>query len=52
MTEWEHEREKVEFERALALYKPISGVMSSRFVSAESHDISHVGKLSYNFENI
>lgn len=44
MTEWQREREKMEFERASALYKPISEVMSSRFVSAQSHDISHVGE--------
>lgn len=46
MTEWERDREKREFERAREMYKPLSAAMSSRFVSAKSHDISHVGKLS------
>ena len=34
MTEWEKEREKVEFERASMLFKPMKGVIGSRFVSA------------------
>ncbi|CAG7726850.1 unnamed protein product [Allacma fusca] len=42
MTEWERDREKLEFDRASELYKPMSGEMSSRFVSAKSHDISHM----------
>ena len=38
MTEWEREREKVEFEKAAVLYKPLSGLMSDRFVSASQPD--------------
>eukprot|EP00090_Calanus_glacialis_P046116 TRINITY_DN8895_c0_g1_i1.p1 TRINITY_DN8895_c0_g1~~TRINITY_DN8895_c0_g1_i1.p1 ORF type:complete len:643 (-),score=297.67 TRINITY_DN8895_c0_g1_i1:97-1869(-) len=39
MTEWEKERERVEFERASMLFKPMKGVIGSRFVSAgESED--------------
>ena len=34
MTDWEKEREKVEFERASMLFKPMKGVIGSRFVSA------------------
>lgn len=34
MTEWEKERERVEFEQAARLYQPLSGIMSDRFVSA------------------
>jgi G patch domain-containing protein 1 len=34
MTEWEKERERVEFEQAARLYQPLSGVMGDRFVSA------------------
>ena len=34
MTEWERERERVEFERAAHLYKPMKVNMASRFVSA------------------
>merc|ERR1719383_1166528 len=34
MTEWERERERVEFERAAHLYKPMQLSMASRFVSA------------------
>jgi len=34
MTEWEKERERVEFERASMLFKPMKGVIGSRFVSA------------------
>jgi len=34
MTEWERERERVEFEKAAALYKPMRTNMASRFVSA------------------
>jgi G patch domain-containing protein 1 len=36
MTEWERERERVEFERAALLYQPLKAVISSRFVSAGS----------------
>ena len=40
MTEWERERERVEFEKAAALYKPMRTNMASRFVSAgTAHDI-------------
>ena len=42
MTEWEKEREKVEFERASMLFKPMKGVIGSRFVSAggsEDNDV-------------
>lgn len=38
MTEWEKDRERVEFERASVLYKPLSFSMSSRFVSAGSSE--------------
>ena len=34
MAEWERERERVEFERASLLFKPLNFNMSSRFVSA------------------
>jgi len=34
MLEWEKERERVEFERASMLFKPMKGVIGSRFVSA------------------
>ena len=34
MTEWEKDRERVEFERASMLFKPLNFSMSSRFVSA------------------
>lgn len=43
MTEWEKDREKMEFERASKLYKPMNSILASRFVSARSHDISHLG---------
>jgi G patch domain-containing protein 1 len=36
MTEWERERERVEFERAALLYQPLKAVIASRFVSAGS----------------
>lgn len=38
MTDWEREREKVEFERAALLYRPMSGTMNSKFVSAGSSE--------------
>jgi len=34
MTEWEKEKEKLEFERASMLFQPMKGVIGSRFVSA------------------
>ena len=34
MTEWERERERVEFERAAHLYKPMNTAIASRFVSS------------------
>ena len=34
MTEWERERERVEFERATLLFRPMKGDIGSRFVSA------------------
>jgi G patch domain-containing protein 1 len=34
MTEWEKEREWVEFEQAARLYQPLTGVMGDRFVSS------------------
>lgn len=34
MTEWERDRERVEFERAAILYQPLNTAMSKRFVSA------------------
>lgn len=41
MTEWEREREKVEFEQAERLYRPISAVFNDdRFVSASQPDDS------------
>jgi len=44
MTEWEKERERVEFERASMLFKPMRGVIGSRFVSAgESEDVDNGG---------
>jgi len=36
MTEWERERERVEFERAAHLFRPMKMSMASRFVSAGS----------------
>ncbi len=38
MTEWERERERVEFARAAMLYRPLTGNMGSKFVSAGSSD--------------
>ena len=40
MTEWEKERERVEFERAAILYKPMQVSMASRFVSAGTKEDS------------
>ena len=44
MTEWEKEREKVEFERASMLFKPMKGVIGSRFVSAGASEDTDVDK--------
>jgi G patch domain-containing protein 1 len=44
MTEWEREREKVEFERAAMLYRPMTGSMNSKFVSAGSSEDADGGK--------
>ncbi|XP_062586429.1 uncharacterized protein LOC134248028 [Saccostrea cucullata] len=38
MTEWEREREKEEFEKAAKFYKPMAGMMASRFTRAKYHD--------------
>lgn len=45
MAYWEREREKMEFDRASNLYKPMTSILSNRFVSANSHDISNSGSL-------
>ncbi|XP_071488874.1 G patch domain-containing protein 1-like [Diadema antillarum] len=37
-TEWERQQEQEEFARAAALYRPMSGMMASRFVSAKHSD--------------
>ena len=44
MTEWERERERVEFEKAAALYKPMRLNMASRFVSAGTSKDESTGK--------
>lgn len=51
MTEFERVTEKLEFERAGSLYKPLSAEISSRFVSAQSHDISNQGKNIFRTSN-
>lgn len=38
MTEWEKEREKEEFIRAAKMYKPLAGMIASRFTSARFED--------------
>lgn len=38
MTEWERERERVEFEQAARLYRPLSAAFSDRFVQASAAD--------------
>lgn len=38
MTEWEREHERVEFEQAARLYKPLTGSMGDRFVSGKHQD--------------
>ena len=43
MTEWERERERVEFERAALLFKPMSGSFNSKFVSAGSSEADAKG---------
>ncbi len=45
MTEWERDRERVEFERAAMLFKPMSFSMSSRFVSAGASEDQRETKL-------
>ena len=38
MTEWESSREYDEFNRAENLYRPVTGVMASRFTTAKYED--------------
>jgi len=38
MTEWEKEREKEEFIRAAKMYKPLPGMIASRFTRAKFED--------------
>lgn len=38
MTEWEKEREKEEFIRASKMYKPLAGMIASRFTRAKFED--------------
>lgn len=38
MTEWEKEHERIEFEGAFRLYKPMSGDIAERFTSAQGED--------------
>ena len=38
LTEWEREREKEEFARSAALYRPLSSTMAARFTSAKQPD--------------
>lgn len=40
MTEWDKDHERSEFEQAARLYKPLSGIMGDRFVSATQPDDS------------
>ncbi|XP_055356999.1 G patch domain-containing protein 1-like [Paramacrobiotus metropolitanus] len=40
MTEWERERERMEFHRAAVLYRPMAGVMASRFTRAQAKEES------------
>lgn len=40
MLEWERDHERMEFEQASRLYRPMSDVMSDRFVSASQPDDS------------
>ncbi|KAG8222456.1 hypothetical protein J437_LFUL002191, partial [Ladona fulva] len=46
MTEWERDREKMEFEQASRLYQPLSNLMSDRFVSAVHPDVGDDGSPS------
>ncbi|XP_012257550.2 G patch domain-containing protein 1 homolog [Athalia rosae] len=41
MTEWEQDHERVEFEQAARLYKPLTGSMGDRFVSGKNQDDLH-----------
>ena len=50
MTEWEREREKVEFERAAVLYRPMTGSMNSKFVSAGSSQDADEAKVAVPME--
>lgn len=38
MTEWDKEREKMEFDQAARLFKPLTGVIRDRFTSASMPD--------------
>ena len=38
MTEWERSKEREEFSRAASLYKPLTGMMASRFTAAKYQD--------------
>lgn len=40
MTEWDKEHERSEFEQAARLYKPLTGIMNDRFVTASQSDDS------------
>ncbi|OQV23523.1 G patch domain-containing protein 1 [Hypsibius exemplaris] len=47
MTEWEREREKGEFHRAAALYRPMSGLMAARFTrETDSGEVSNTVEVS------
>lgn len=46
MTEWEREREKGEFFRAAALYRPMSGLMAARFTRAQTEEVSNEVEVS------
>ena len=45
MTEWERSREKDEFAKAAKIFKPLSAMMSSRFVTGAMIDDKMEGKL-------
>ncbi|XP_033626324.1 G patch domain-containing protein 1-like [Asterias rubens] len=38
LTEWERQKETEEFNRAASLYRPLSGLMATRFVTAKNDD--------------
>lgn len=38
MTEWDREKEREEFIKASQLYKPLAGMMASRFTTAKHAD--------------